>query len=77
MLRQARPDEAGFVRALWTAPQNALWLDPPEEGQIEDALDAGHLLVWDTGTPSGWLSATTSSSPSSTSRSPTMKSPIG
>ncbi|GAB1480242.1 hypothetical protein MASR2M74_28170 [Paracoccaceae bacterium] len=58
MLRRARPDEAGFVRALWTAPQNALWLDPPEADQIEDALDAGHLLIWDTGTPSGFAALT-------------------
>ncbi len=58
MLRQARPDEAGFVHALWTAPENALWLDPPEAGQVDEAITAGNLLIWDIDGPTGFACLT-------------------
>ncbi len=58
MLRPARADEAGFVHALWTAPENALWLDPPDAGQIDGAIAAGNLLIWDAGGPAGFACLT-------------------
>lgn len=59
MLRPARPEEAGFVHALWTAPQNALWLDPPEGDQIDQAIAEGNLLIWeDAGKPAGFATLT-------------------
>ena len=58
MLRLARAEDAGFVHALWTAPQNALWLDPPGDGQIGDAIAEGRLMIWDTGQPAGFAALT-------------------
>lgn len=59
MLRRARAGDAGFVHALWTAPQNALWLDPPEGDQIAAATAAGDLLVWEAGgAPAGFAALT-------------------
>lgn len=47
MLRLAAPGDAGPIAALWTAPQNARWIEPPEEGEIEAAIAAGDAFVWD------------------------------
>ena len=53
MLRLAQAGDAGFVHALWTAPHNALWLDPPEGDQIDRAIAEGNLLIWETGADAG------------------------
>jgi RimJ/RimL family protein N-acetyltransferase len=54
-LRVAGPDDAGFVRDLWTAAPNADFLDPPQDGSIEDALADGTLFIWDVaGEPAGF-----------------------
>lgn len=58
MLRPARPEDAGFVRSLWTAPDNALWLDPPHGDQIEDAIQDGNLLIWEVDGPAGFACLT-------------------
>ncbi len=58
MLRLARANEAGFVHALWTAPDNALWLDPPQGDQIAEAMAEGNLLIWDAGGPAGFACVT-------------------
>lgn len=47
MLRLARPDEAGRITALWTAPENAMWMEPPEPGEVESAIEAGDAFLWE------------------------------
>lgn len=54
VLRAAGPKEADFVRDLWAAAGNADFLDPPQEGMIEDALRDGTLFIWDDGGPAGF-----------------------
>lgn len=55
MLRQARPSDLPLIDALWRAPENALWIEPPEEGEIEEAIDAGLAFLWETqGQPPGF-----------------------
>lgn len=55
MIRPARPEDAGFIRDLWTGEANRPWLDPPAEGQIEAAISDGNLLIWHSGeAPAGF-----------------------
>jgi RimJ/RimL family protein N-acetyltransferase len=49
MLRMAGPPDAAPITALWTAPANAMWIEPPEEGQVAEAIDAGNAFVWQLG----------------------------
>ena len=49
MLRLARPEDPGFVRALCASPGNARLLDPPGAGEIEDALADDLLFIWEEG----------------------------
>ncbi len=49
MLRQAGPDDAALIAALWTAPQNALWIEPPEAGEIDSAIADDNAFLWEVG----------------------------
>jgi putative acetyltransferase len=49
MLRPARMSEAGLLRDLWLMPQNRRWIEPPEDGEVEDAITRGHAFLWETG----------------------------
>jgi len=46
MLRPASPSDAGFVEGLWTAPENARFIPPPEPDEIDSAVSVGRLMVW-------------------------------
>lgn len=46
MLRQARPSDLPLIDALWRATENAVWIEPPDEGEIEAAIEAGLAFVW-------------------------------
>lgn len=46
MIRPARPEDAAFIRDLWTGEANRPFLDPPIDGQIEAAIAEGNLLLW-------------------------------
>ena len=46
MLRQARPSDLPLIDALWRAPENAAWIEPPDEGEIEAAIDNGFAFLW-------------------------------
>ncbi|WP_288995095.1 GNAT family protein [uncultured Gemmobacter sp.] len=46
MIRVAQPLDAEFIRALWLRADNRVFLDPPAEGQIEEAIAGGDLLLW-------------------------------
>jgi ribosomal protein S18 acetylase RimI-like enzyme len=46
MLRPARPQDAPQIAALWQAGCNRPWLDPPEEGEIAQAIDNGLAFLW-------------------------------
>lgn len=48
-LRLARADEAGLIAGLWAAPAHALWIEPPEDGEVEEAIAGGNALLWQTG----------------------------
>ncbi|MFN3576977.1 MAG: GNAT family N-acetyltransferase [Tabrizicola sp.] len=49
MLRRATPADAGTIEALWTAPQNAMWIEPPDPGEIDTAIAAGLAFLWEPG----------------------------
>ena len=46
MLQQARPSDLPLIEALWRAPANARWIEPPEDGEIEASLAAGLAFLW-------------------------------
>lgn len=55
MIRIAQPRDAAFIRALWLREDNRAFLDPPAEGQIEEAIAGGDLLLWiEDGEPEGF-----------------------
>lgn len=58
-LRLATPQDAPFVHALWTAPENAPFIVAPETDEIEEKTGAGDLLIWDdAGAPAGFAALT-------------------
>lgn len=46
MLRQARLSDLPLIDALWRAPDNAAWIEPPDAGEIEASLAAGLTYLW-------------------------------
>ncbi len=46
MLVQARPSDLPQINSLWCAPENARWIEPPDAGEIEAAIDAGSAFLW-------------------------------
>lgn len=55
MLRQARISDLPLIDALWRAPDNAAWIEPPDEGEIEASLAAGLTYLWQApGTSAGF-----------------------
>jgi len=46
MLRQARLSDLPIIDALWRAPANENWIEPPEPGEIEAAIDEGLAFIW-------------------------------
>lgn len=49
MLRRARANEEGLIESLWAAPQNAMWIEPPEPGEVAEAIEAGNAYLWESG----------------------------
>ena len=47
MLRRATARDQGLIEGLWLAPANAQWIEPPEDGEIADAIEHGHAFLWD------------------------------
>ena len=47
MLRRARPDESDLIARLWTDPENANWIEPPEDGEIDAAISDGLAFLWE------------------------------
>ena len=47
MLRPAMARHLDLIAALWLAPTNAQWIEPPEEGEIEGAIGRGEAFLWD------------------------------
>jgi ribosomal protein S18 acetylase RimI-like enzyme len=47
MLRLARRDETGLISGLWAAPANAMWIEPPDEGEVEDAIANDSAFLWE------------------------------
>jgi RimJ/RimL family protein N-acetyltransferase len=47
MLRRADKGDMDKVRALWLAPDNANWIEPPEMGEIEEAIEQGYAFLWE------------------------------
>jgi RimJ/RimL family protein N-acetyltransferase len=48
MLRRAGPEDTALINALWRAPQNAMWIEPPEGDEVADAVEQGNVYLWDT-----------------------------
>lgn len=47
MLRRAGPGDHDLIAGLWSAPSNAQWIEPPEPGEIADAIGGGLAFLWD------------------------------
>lgn len=45
MLRIATTTDLPFIRDLWLRPENAMFLAPWEDGELEEALDYDHLVI--------------------------------
>ncbi len=55
MLRQARLSDLPLIDALWRAPENTLWIEPPEAGEIETSVAQGLAFLWESqGQPPGF-----------------------
>lgn len=48
MLRQARPSDLPLIDALWRAPENVAWIEPPDEDEIDCAIAQGFAFLWET-----------------------------
>ncbi len=48
MLRRAGPDDTALIDRLWRAPQNAMWIEPPEEDEVAAAVEEGNAFLWET-----------------------------
>ena len=48
MLRRATLDDVARIEAMWSAPQNAPWIQPPDEGEVAASVAAGFAFVWET-----------------------------
>ena len=60
MLRRATSLEEALISALWLRPQNAPWIEPPEDGAIAEAIAAGHAFLWEVdGEVAGFATAMT------------------
>lgn len=46
MLRRAGPDDHDLIEGLWLAPANAQWIEPPEPGEIADAIAHDLAFLW-------------------------------
>ena len=58
-MRPAAAADLPFVAAHWPAPGHALWIDPPDPGEIAAARKAGLLFLWGPpGAPEGFAALT-------------------
>jgi ribosomal protein S18 acetylase RimI-like enzyme len=46
MLRLAGAADHDLITRLWLAPANVAWIEPPEPGEIAQAIDQGHAFLW-------------------------------
>jgi RimJ/RimL family protein N-acetyltransferase len=42
----ATPDDHDVIDGLWRLPQNAQWIEPPEDGEIARSIDEGLAFLW-------------------------------
>jgi ribosomal protein S18 acetylase RimI-like enzyme len=47
MLRLARAHDADLIAALWALPQNAMWIEPPDDGEIGAAIAEDSAFLWE------------------------------
>jgi RimJ/RimL family protein N-acetyltransferase len=47
MLRRAVQRDLDLIRTLWQAPGNANWIEPPDEGEIEESITRGFAFLWE------------------------------
>lgn len=60
MLRLATVRDQDLIEALWLAPANAPWIEPPEAGEIADAIAADGAFLWEIeGKPAGFATIMT------------------
>lgn len=54
-LRLAQTGDEALISRLWQAPENANWIEPPEEGEIAGSIAAGLSYLWEVdGAPVGF-----------------------
>ncbi len=46
MLQPAGPGDHDLIARLWQAPEQARWIEPPDEGEIAAAISRGHAFLW-------------------------------
>jgi ribosomal protein S18 acetylase RimI-like enzyme len=47
MLRSARANQADLIARLWATQENAMWIEPPEDGEIATAITEGNAFLWE------------------------------
>ena len=46
MLVQATPADHDLIARMWLAPTTTHWIEPPDDGEIAHAIDAGFAFLW-------------------------------
>ena len=46
MLRLAEARDHSLIDALWRSPDNAAWIEPPEPGEIAEAIASQDAFLW-------------------------------
>lgn len=46
MLVGATPADHDLIEGMWLTPTNANWVEPPEPGELAEAIDAGLAFLW-------------------------------
>ncbi|MBE2276819.1 MAG: GNAT family N-acetyltransferase [Rhodobacteraceae bacterium] len=46
MLQLAGPQDQDLIARLWQAPEQAPWIEPPDEGKIAAAISRGQAFLW-------------------------------
>lgn len=46
MLRLARDQDAAFITEVWTRAENAMFLPPPDPGEVAEHIALGHAFLW-------------------------------
>lgn len=46
MMVQATPADHDLIERMWLAPANANWVEPPEPGEVAEAIAANLAFLW-------------------------------